>query len=198
MAEIYARKADLKDDRVKDMAFTEATFTNKAYTESISTVQYSPTKVGSTLVEAPAEAPTLQPVQEFTDEQYKLMKEEAAAKEAVSLGDDAAAAEIIKDISTDKELEKVDAKLKVKKYFKTSREHFITSFRLRFFEKSEDLAVQAELDRRILRDKATTVNLGTKFSTTASYADRLLKSTDITAKEMGAPVQKTDQKYADL
>jgi hypothetical protein len=197
MAEIYARKADLKDDRVKDMAFTEATFTYKAYTESISTVQYSPTKVGSTPVQATAST-TLRPVKEFTEEEYRLMKEEAAAKEAASVDDEAAAAEIIKDISTDKELEKVDTKLKVKKYFKSSREHFIASFRLRFFEKSEDPAVQAELDRRILRDKATTVNLQTKFSTTASYADRLLKSTDITAKEMQAPVQKTDKKYADL
>ena len=198
MAElIYARKADVKDDRVKEMAFTEATFTNKAYTESISTVQYAPTKVGSTLVEAPAEAVTLKPVHEFTDEQYKLMKDEAAAKELASVDDEAAAAEIIKDISTDKELEKVDAKLKVKKYFKNSREHFITSFRLRFFEKSDDPDVQAELDRRIERTKTTTTNLDTKFSRTASYADRLLKSTD-TAKEMNAPVQKTDKKYADL
>lgn len=194
---IYARKADVKDDRVKDMAFTETTFTNKAYTESISTVQYSPTKVGSTLVEAPAEAVTLKPVKEFSDVEYAVMREEAAAKEAASAGDDEAAAEIIKDISTDKELEKVDAKLKVKKYFKSSREHFITSFRLRFFEKSEDAAVQAELDRRIERTKTTTVNLDTKFSRTASYADRLLKSTD-TGKSMGAPVQKTDKKYADL
>ena len=198
MAElIYARKADVKDDRVKDMAFTEATFTNKAYTESISTVQYSPTKAGSTLVATPDTAVNLESVKELTDEQYKLMKEEAAAKEAASAGDDAAAAEIIKDISTDKELEKVDAKLKVKKYFKSSREHFTTSFRLRFFKKSEDAAVQAELDRRIERTKTTTVNLDTKFSRTASYADRLLKSTD-TAKEMNAPVQKTDKKYADL
>ena len=197
MAEIYARKADLKDDRVKAMAFTEATFTNKAYTESISTVQYSPTKVGSTLVEVPATAVTLKPVKEFTEEQYKLMKEEAAAKEAVSAGDEEAAAEIIKDISTDKELEKVDAKLKLKKYFRNSTEHFVASFRLRFFEKSEDAAVQAELDRRILRSKTTKVNLTTKFSTTESYADRLLKSTD-TAKEMLPPVQKTDKKYADL
>ena len=198
MAElIYARRADVKDDRVKDMAFTEATFTNKAYSESISMVQYGPTKVGSTLVEAPATAVTLKPVKEFTDEQYKLMKDEAAAKEAASAGDDAAAAEIIKDISTDKELEKVDAKLKIKKYFKNSREHFVASFRLRFFEKSEDEDVQAELDRRIERTKTTTVNLDTKFSRTASYADRLLKSTD-TGKSMGAPVQKTDKKYADL
>ena len=38
MAELYAAKAEIKDDRVKELAFTDATFTEKAYTESALTV----------------------------------------------------------------------------------------------------------------------------------------------------------------
>ena len=203
MAEIYAKDADIKDDRVKEMAFTDAELTEKAYTESTMLVKEDTgSKAGTKKEEPKEEVTTLEKVKEFTEEEYKVEKEEAEAikDDGARSADDQAAGEIIEEIAKKKEEEKKEEREGAIQYFSDSRTHFISSFKVKLYKKVvvEDILVEKELDRRIERQKQTKEELLTKFSKVASFADRLLKASETAAKAMTAPVQKTDKKYEDL
>ena len=219
MAELYAAKAEIKDDRVKELAFKDAAFTEKAYTESALTVSKDAgVKVASknyTLEEA--RRANLVSEQELKDSTTNLKEFDSAAyvkekQEAETIFADAGrpvdeqeAGEIIKEISDKKKtkyrfVKKKKEEKRSKFYFKNSREHFISSFKLALLK--EDLTVdkfaQKELDRKITRKKETIEAVLTKYSKVKSFADSLLKASAAAAKSMTAPAQKTDKKYESL
>ena len=203
MAELYASKSDVKDDRVKEMAFTDSALTEKAYTESSMLVKKDTGVTIANKKEEPAHGlTTLNKVVQFKEQEYKTEKEEAAVikDDPARSSDEKGAAEIIEKISEDKELERRREEEGFKNYFSNSRDHFVSAFRLKLYKKVkvEDVLVQKELDRRIVRVKATREGILTKYSKVASYADRLLKASVAASKAMLAPVQKTDKKYEDF
>lgn len=214
MAELYAAKAEIKDDRVKELAFTDATFTEKAYTESALTVSRDAgVKVASknyTLEQSKAQGyVTEQEVMDSTTnlkEFDKVAYEKEKAEAEVIFGDPAksvdeqAAGEIIKEISDEKIVQKEKEEARSKFYFGNSRDHFISAFRIALLKEDTtvDKFAQKELDRKISRQKTTIEEVLTKYSKVASYADSLLEASATAAKAMTAPVQKTDKKYEDL
>lgn len=201
MAKLYASKSDVKDDRVKEMAFTDSELRRKAYTESSMLVKKD---TGATVADQKKEPAysltTLDKVVEFKEQDYKTEKEEAAVikNDIARTPDEKGAAEIIEKISEDKELEKKQEEEGFKNYFINSRDHYVSAFRLKFYRKVVDVLVQKELDRRIVRVKATREGILTKYSKVASYADRLLTASEAASKAMASPVQRTDKKYEDL
>ena len=214
MAELYAAKAEIKDDRVKELAFTDATFTEKAYTESALTVSRDAgVKVASknyTLEQSKAQGWVMeQAVMDSTTnlkEFDKVAYEKEKAEAEVIFGDlarpvdEQAAGEIIKEISDEKIVQKEKEEARSKFYFENSRDHFISAFRIALLKEDEtvDKFAQKELDRKIERQKTTIEEVLTKYSKIGSYADSLLKASAAAAKSMTAPAQKTDKKYADL
>ena len=214
MAELYAAKAEIKDDRVKELAFTDATFTEKAYTESALTVsQDAGVKIAAknyTLDQARrAEFVTLEEqaasttnLKEFDKTQYEKEKQEADIifNDLMRPIDEQAGGEIIKVVSDDKVVQKEKEEAKFKFYFENSREHFISAFRISLLREDEtvDKFAQKELDRKIERQKTTIEEVLNKYSKVASYADSLLKASLTAAKSMTAPAQKTDKEYKSL
>ena len=126
MAELYAAKAEIKDDRVKELAYTDATFTEKAYTESALTVsQDAGVKIAAknyTLDQARrAEFVTLEEqaasttnLKEFDSVAYATEKQQAETifNDGMRPIDEQAAGEIIKEISDDRFDGKVKSKEK--------------------------------------------------------------------------------------
>jgi len=214
MAELYAAKAEIKDDRVKELAYTDATFTEKAYTESALTVSKDAgVKIASesyTLAEAARQGWVMEQevkdsttnLREFDSVAYEKEKQEADAifGDVARPIDEQAAGEIIKEISDDRFDKKEKEERKTKFYFENSRDHFISAFEIVLLREDEtvDKFAEKELDRKISRQKETIEAVLTKYSKVASYADSLLKASLTAAKSMTAPAQKTDKKYADL
>jgi hypothetical protein len=214
MAELYAAKAEIKDDRVKELAFTDATFTEKAYTESALTVSRDAgVKVASknyTLEQSKAQGYVTEQevmdsttnLKEFDKVAYENEKAEADVifNDAARPIDEQAAGEIIKEISDEKIVQKEKEEARSKFYFSNSRDHFISAFRIALLKEDTtvDKFAQKELDRKISRQKTTIEEVLTKYSKVASYADSLLEASATAAKAMTAPVQKTDKKYEDL
>lgn len=214
MAELYAAKAEIKDDRVKELAFTDATFTEKAYTESALTVSKDAgVKVASrdyTLSEAAKQGwiteqevmDSTTNLKEFSKKAYENEKLEADVifNDVARPIDEQAAGEIIKEISDEKVVQKEKEEAKFKFYFENSREHFISAFRIALLreDKTVDKFAAKELDRKIERQKTTIEEVLTKYSKIGSYADSLLEASATAAKAMTAPVQKTDKKYANM
>jgi len=218
MAEVYAKEAALRDDRVQEMSFNKTagvTFDKAAYVES---PYKAPQEAGVTIAgqrvdlelardlkyvaDVTAQS-SLANLKEFDCTDYKVREEEAkSVKEDVSKSDDIrAAAEINEDVAKKRcEDKKEDKEIKTPKFFSNYVELFVFSFSIRFFKVDEtaDKKVQAELDRRIIKEKGLKTALQTKFSKIFSYGDTLLKARAGALKEMAAPVQNTDKKYADL
>ena len=214
MAELYAAKAEIKDDRVKELAYTDATFTEKAYTESALTVsQDAGVKIAAknyTLDQARrAEFVTLEEqaasttnLKEFDSVAYATEKQQAEVifGDLARPVDEQAAGEIIKEISDDRFDKKEKEETRSKFYFNNSRDHFISAFEIALLKEDEtvDKFAEKELDRKISRQKETIEAILTKYSKVASYADSLLKASLAAAKSMTAPAQKTDKKYESL
>lgn len=214
MAELYAAKAEIKDDRVKELAFTDATFTEKAYTESALTVSKDAgVKIASkayTLLEAERRGWIMEQevkdsttnLKEFDSPAYAKEKQEADVifGDVARPVDEQAAGEIIKEISDDRFDKKEKEEARSKFYFNNSREHFISAFKVALLKEdiTADKFAEKELDRKISRQKETVEAVLTKYSKVGSYADSLLKASAAAAKSMTAPAQKTDKKYADL
>ena len=214
MAELYAAKAEIKDDRVKELAYTDATFTEKAYTESALTVsQDAGVKIAAknyTLDQARrAEFVTLEEqaasttnLKEFDSVAYATEKQQAEVifGDLARPVDEQAAGEIIKEISDDRFDKKEKEERRTKFYFENSRDHFISAFEIALLKEDEtvDKFAEKELDRKISRQKETIEAVLTKYSKVASYADSLLKASLAAAKSMTAPAQKTDKKYESL
>ena len=214
MAELYAAKAEIKDDRVKELAFKEATFTEKAYTESALTVSKDAgVKIGArdyTLEEAKRAGwvsaqevkDSTTNLKEFSKKEYENEKAEADVifKDGMRPIDEQAAGEIIREISNDRFDKKQKEEKNIKFYFNNSRDHFISSFQVSLLKKDTtvDKFAQKELDRKINRQKQTIEEVLTKYSKVVSYADSLLKASAAAAKSMTAPVQKTNKKYESL
>ena len=204
MAEkLYAPKQEVSDDRIKTQSIAEATYTDKAYAESpVYLAADAGVKEGSrftTVEEATKEKKveeevadrSLSNLKEFDKEEYEKREEEAAAKEAASSGDEEAAAEIIKEISKEKEDQKEKSEAKIKTYYLNYRDIFTRAFKLALISRdmTVDKKVEKELDRRKAVAGTLRENLATKFSKTVSWGDVLRKAFD-GGKELGAPVQK--------
>ena len=214
MAELYAAKAEIKDDRVKELAYTDATFTEKAYTESALTVsQDAGVKIAAknyTLDQArradfvteQEQAASTTNLKEFDSVAYATEKQQAETifNDGMRPIDEQAAGEIIKEISDDRFDKKEKEERRTKFYFENSRDHFISAFEIALLKEDEtvDKFAEKELDRKISRQKETIEAILTKYSKVASYADSLLKASLAAAKSMTAPAQKTDKKYESL
>jgi hypothetical protein len=218
MAEVYAKEAALRDDRVQELSFNATAgvmFTKKAYVES---PYKAPQEAGVTIAgqrvdlelardlkyvaDVTAQS-SLANLKEFDCSDYEVREMEAkSVKLDVGNSDDIrAAAEINEDVAKKRcEDKKEDKEIKTPKFFSNFVELFRFSFSIRFFEPDEtvDKKVEKELDRRIFKEKELKQALETKFSKTFSYGDTLLEARAGALKKMAAPVQNTDKKYADL
>lgn len=218
MAEVYAKEAALRDDRVQELSFNATAgviFTRAAYVES---PYKAPQEAGVTIagervdlelardlkyVEEATVQSSLANLSEFDCVDYKVREMEAkTVKDDGAFSDSIrAAAEINESVASKRCKDKQeDKKVETPKFFSDFVELFIFSFSIRFFalDVTVDKKVQEELDRRIVKEKELKVALATKFSKIFSYGDTLLKARAGALKEMAAPVQFTDKKYADL
>ncbi len=216
MEGLYAKEAPLKDDRVKELAYTDAVFTSHMYTENAVTVDMNTRRNKSaegTWVEDSAISKTLKD----TDVDYgsiTLIKEEGAGREAdyarvgaeaaskTGTADELAAADIIKEKAKLEEASAVKRKDKVKTFFISSFYMMQSTFRVALlFDPEEgglDKEAQKALDVKIGKKKALTQSVHTKFASLPSFSDRLRKAKADSDKELSGPVEKTDKKYADL
>lgn len=218
MAEVYAKEAALRDDRVQEMSFNKTAgvaFAKAAYVES---PYKAPQEAGVTIAGQRVDLElardlkyvadvtvqsSLANLKEFDCSDYEVREFEArSVKEDASKSDDIrAAAEINEDVAKKRcEDKQEDKAIKTPKFFSNFVELFRFSFSIRFFEPDEtvDKKVEKELDRRIFKEKELKQALETKFSKTFSYGDTLLKARAGALKQMASPVQKTSKKYADL
>ena len=190
MAEFYATKLDASDDRVKTQSVTEVTYTREAYVESAYAINkdagvqitdkkadlYAALEAGKITKEQYEKS--ISELREFSEADYAQREIEAEAKEAASVGDEAAAAEIIKDISKEREEEKEEIRLKVKFYATNYREHIIRATKMRLI--SRDTSLDAEKEKELDRIETALKELEdacrTKYSNTKTFADRYLSS----------------------
>lgn len=209
MAEIYAPKLEVSDDRIKTASISEVTFTEKAYAESPTYLaKDAGVKEGSkfltvheaaraNVIEEEVADKSLANLKEFDYDSYGLRKDEGAALE-ISGADDTAKAtgEIIKVVSEEKETEKRREEEKVKTYFLNYRDIFTRAFKLALI--SRDTAVDKKVEKELDRRKAVAGNLrenmATKYSKVVTWSDRLRKAYDDSAKELSAPAEK-DAEY---
>jgi len=214
--ELYAKEAPLKDDRVKELAYTDAVFSQRMYTENAVTVDTNTLRNKSSQgiwAEDKAVDARLAATDSAYDSVTKIKKEgigtpsdyervfdEAASKTGTA--DEEAAADIIKEKAL---LEKGSAekrKDKVKSFFLNSFDMMQSTFRVALLFDPEvnelDKEAQRALDKKISKKKELTESVHTKFTTVASFSDRLRKAKSDSVKELAGPVEKTDKKYADL
>lgn len=203
---IYAQKARISDDRLKDATVAEATFTEKTYLES---PVYAVKDQGAQIADRKADLYEALQAGKITQEKYDEslaqlveLKSDEYAQEAVeaenlrdngATADKQAAGEIIKVISDDKEAIKEKAERKEKVYFASYFDLFVASFRVILLKRdpSVDKLTEKELDRRKAKASSVLDNAATKYSKTVSFADNLLKiNNDPASKKLASPVQK--------
>ena len=216
MEGLYAKEAPLKDDRVKELAYTDVVFTSHMYTENAVTVDMNRLRNKSAEgtwaedkdvdVKLLAKDADYESVTKIKEEgagsalDYERVFDEAASKTGTA--DELAAADIIKEKAV---LEKQDAekkKSKEKTFFLNSFDMMQSTFRAALLFDPEEGALDKEaqraLDKKIEKHKALTESVHEKFATVASFSDRLRKAKADSVKELTGPVEKTDKKYADL
>lgn len=190
MAEFYATKLDASDDRVKTQSVTEVTYLRQAYVESAYAINKDAgvqvtdkqTDLKKALqagkITKEQYEKSVAELREFSETEYAQREIEAADKEAASLGDDAASAEIIKEISREREEEKEEVRLKVKYYASNYREHIVRATKMRLI--SRDLSVDAKKEKELDRIEKALKELEdacrTKYSNTKTFADRYLSA----------------------
>lgn len=215
--ELYAKKAPLKDDRVKEFAYKDSILTEKMYTENAVTVDLNTernklienntqlktikdTQIDKNALKADSEYKSVTAIKlegKGSIEDFQRVEFEAASK--VGTVTEEAAADIIKEKAKfEKEvLEKEMTKTST--YFEDSFRLMASTFRVRLlFDRSISDDAQKALDNKIQKKKNLIDSVLTKFSRIASFSDRLRKAKSDSLKELPAPVQKTDKKYADL
>jgi len=214
--ELYAKEAPIKDDRVKELAYTDSVYTQPMYAENAVTVDtntlrnkaqdaklVTDIKLDEKLkVEDPdyTSVTLIKRVGEGSSEDYARVEAESALK--VGTTDEEAAADIIKEKA---KLEKEDAikkDQKIKSYFLDSFRLMVSTFRVKLLFDPErgmvDKKAQEALDKKIEKKKDLIESVLTKFSNTASFSDRLRKAKSDSVKELGLPIEKTDAKYSSL
>lgn len=200
MAELYAQKLDISDDRIKTMSIAEASFTKKAYAES---AVYFTSDPGASvagqivgladatkqkdLTEAQSEA-SPSGLREMTATEYQERKQESELiKDGAGSANDKAAGEILEKVSEDRNLEITDGKWYAKSFF----EHVVRAVKMQLRLRDDSLTKEKEmeLDKRTQAVKALNTAFITKYSKTETFADRVRKISASAAKELSAPVE---------
>jgi len=211
MAELYAQKLDISDDRIKTMSIAEATFTNKAYTESavyfpsdpgavsggIKTSLDAAKKQGSITEQQFAQSPSS--LDEMTATEYLNRKEESQViKDGAGSANDKAAGEILEKISDNRYLEKSSS---LKYYAKNYLEHLVRAVKMQLRTRDTNLTMEKEkeLDRRTSAVKELNASFIIKYSKTETFADRVRKISASASKELSAPFEQNKNfKYEGL
>ena len=205
MAELYAQKLDISDDRIKTASIAEPTFTVSAYAESGT---FFSRDAGVSIAGKKADLYDSLKAGKITEEQYdksvseltemstgELSQRKDEATDLITAApteDGKAVGEIIEKIAEKREEEKVEEAAKVKYYAKTYFEHLVraTKIKLMVRDTSITLEKEKELDRRMQAIKNLNDNFIEKYSNTKTFADRMLSiSADVSAKKLAAPAQ---------
>ncbi len=214
--ELYAKKAPLKDDRVKEFAYTDAVFTEKMYTENAVTVDLNTerNKLVENKVLVVVDDKEVDKIELRVDDEYQSVTEikleskgtisdytrvELEAESKLGTVTEEAAADIIKQKAKfEKEILEKEKEKKIT-YFENSFSLMASTFRVKLlFDRSISNEAQKALDTKIEKKKNLIDSVLTKFSHVASFSDRLRKAKSDSIKELPAPVEKTDKKYASL
>ena len=212
MAEVFAKDAALRDDRVQEMAFTglaTQTFyieSTRAGFEGGSTVAGTHEDLKKQVEAGKIDMATYEKavarLREANSDEYISARDEAQGvmDDVARTDDDRAAAEIIRDVANVKieEKEKEEARIPIK--FPKFLDHYKSTFTLRFVrtDQTVDKKKQEELDRRILKEEDIQTKVGVKYSRAITFGDRLLKAKSAASKEMASPVEKTAKAYGSL
>lgn len=166
MAELYAQKLDISDDRIKTMSIAEASFTTKAYAES---AVYFPSDAGASVAgkkitvtdalrdgmineELFEKTPSRLP--EMTATEYlKREQESALIKDGSGTANEKAAGEILEKISADRREEK---EFSGKYYAKNYLDHLVRAVKMQLVSRDTNLTFEKEkeLDKRTQAAKA--------------------------------------------
>lgn len=205
MAELYAQKLDISDDRIKTASIAEPTFTVSAYAESGSLFTRD---AGVSIAGKKADLYDSLKAGKITEEQYNLSvsglvemstgelsqrKDEASALVVSGLTpDDKASGEIIEKIAFERKEEKVDEAAKVKYYARNYFDHLVRSAKVKLVVRDPSITKEKEkeLDRRTQAIKNLNSNFIEKYSNTKTFADRMLSiSADVSAKKLAIPAE---------
>jgi hypothetical protein len=213
--ELYAKEAPLKDDRVKELAYTDAVYTQVMYSENAVTVDTN-TLRNKTLDATLVTDVTLDQKLKLEDPDYTSVtlikagvgspadyaRVEAESALKVGTTDEEAAADIIKEKAILEKEEALDKDQKIKSYFADSFRLMVSTFRVKLLFDPEagmvDKKAQEALDNKIEKKKQLIESVLDKFENTASFSDRLRKAKSDSIKELGLPILKTDAKYSAL
>tara|TARA_R110002126_G_scaffold35835_1_gene109756 strand:- start:3 stop:650 length:648 start_codon:yes stop_codon:yes gene_type:complete len=209
MAELYAQKLDISDDRIKTASIAEPTFTVSAYAESGALFTKDD---GVVIAGKKADLYDSFKAGKITEEQYNLslsglvgmstkelsQREDEAADLSLSglTPDDKASGEIIEKIAFDRKEEKVDEAAKVKYYARNYFDHLVRSARVKLVVRDPSITKEKEkeLDRRTQAIKNLNSNFIEKYSNTKTFADRMLSiSADVSAKKLAAPAEQAKE-----
>ena len=214
--ELYAKEAPLKDDRVKELAYTDAVFSQRMYTENAVTLDTNTLRNKSsegTWLEDKTVDAKLAATDSAYDSVTKIKKEGVGSpgdyqrvfdEADIKTGtvDEEAAADIIKEKALLEKEKAQKKKSKTKTFFLNSFDMMQSTFRVALLfdpeENALDKEAQRALDKKIEKKKALTESVHTKFTTVASFSDRLRKAKSTSVKELTGPVEKTDEKYSDI
>ena len=205
MAELYAQKLDISDDRIKTASIAESTFAVKAYAESGALFTKD---AGVSIAGKKSDLSDALKAGKITLEQYdksvseltemstgELRQRGDEASDLVVSGltpDDKASGEIIEKIANDRKEEKVEEASKYKYYARNYFDHLVRSAKMKLVVRDPSITKEKEkeLDRRMQAIKNLNNNFIEKYSNTKTFADRMLSiSGDVAAKKLAAPAQ---------
>ncbi len=201
MAELYAQKLDISDDRIKTMSIAEPTFTTKSYAESATYfTSDAGVRVGSMnldleqalrmkLITAAQKDKSPSTLEELTSIEYTNRADQAELiKDGAATANDKAAGEIIEQIARDRVLE-----INVKYYAKNYLDHLVRAVKMQLVKRDSSTTKEKEieLDKRAQAVKALNTALILKYSKTETFADRTRKISAAAAKELSAPFEQS-------
>jgi hypothetical protein len=177
--EIYAATAEIADDRVKAVSYTESSFSVSGIVESTNVIPPAEFKRGD--------------IAEFTADEYTQRVSEADALKNTTTDDDTRAASDILSKTADRRLQELSSI----NLFKTSSDHFQTAFAIRLFT-VKTLLAREEVDRRITKTKQIETAVVTKYNSTPSYTDRLRRAAAASDDSLASPVRREGLTYGDM
>ena len=201
MAELYAQKLDISDDRIKTMSIAEPTFTAKAYAES---AVYFVSDAGATVAGTKVDLSKALMQKQISSQQWeqtpskltemsafeyaKREQESALIKDGSGTPNEKAAGEILEKISADRKQEKLVAS---KYYAKSYIEHLVRAVKMQLILRDPNLTMEKEkeLDRRTQAAKVLNSAFIIKYSKTETFADRIRKISASASKELSAPAE---------
>jgi predicted KAP-like P-loop ATPase len=212
MADVFAKDATLRDDRVQAMAFSGLD-NQTYYLEShragfeggsavAGSVQDLKKQVEAGKIDMATYDKAVARLQEADAAEYLDARDEAqlVMDDAAKTVDERAAAEIVRDVADKKFLEKEKEEAGISIKFPKWADHYESTFRLKLVktDKTVDKKKQEELDRRILKEEDIQTKVGTKYSKTITFGDKLLEAVLGAAKKLASPVEKTAKAYGSL